>query len=84
MYKIVVSPKAKNQLRKISKRLYRDSIAQAIEELKFNPFVGKPLARELTGKYSYRIGTYRVIYKIRHKDNIVEVILAGHRATIYN
>lgn len=84
MYRIIVSPSAKNQLRKISKKLHKNAIAQTIEELKPDPFLGKSLTRELTGKYSYRVGaSYRIIYKIEVNDKVVEVISAGHGSDVY-
>jgi mRNA interferase RelE/StbE len=82
MYQIIVAPEAKKGLKTIAK-IYRKGIAEAIDSLKDDPYLGKPLARELTGKYSYKIGVYRVIYKINEKDKVVYVINAGHRATIY-
>lgn len=82
MYQIIVAPVAKKDLKTIA-RIYRKGIAEAIDTLKDDPFSGKPLTRELTGRYSYKVGVYRVIYKINEKDKVVYVINAGHRATIY-
>ena len=42
---------------------------------------GKPLRLSLRGHWSLRIGDYRVIYCIAGK--IVEIMLIGHRSTIY-
>lgn len=83
MYRVKISPRAKAQLR-ILKTKYKLSISLITEDLKENPFVGKPLGRELTGKYSYRIGVYRIIYRINTKANLVEIITAGHRSVVYN
>lgn len=83
MYKIKVSPKAQSQLKKL-KVQYRLSLSLVIEDLKEDPFIGKPLIRNFKGKYSYRVGVYRIIYRINTKENLVEVISAGHRSTIYN
>ena len=82
MFKIKLTAKAKNELKKLSKK-NQLSIGHVIEELKENPLSGKPLTRALIRKYSYRVGVYRIIYKINKKDNIVTIISAGHRATIY-
>jgi mRNA interferase RelE/StbE len=82
MYKIIVAPEAKKGLKTIAK-IYRKGIVEAIDSLKDDPYLGKPLTRELTGKYSHKIGVYRVIYKINENDKAVYVISAGHRATIY-
>lgn len=83
MYRIFLSPRAKKELKNIAK-LYRKAIAEAIDELKEDPYVGKPLTRELTKKYSFRIGVYRLIYKIHKNDKKVTVLSVGHRARIYN
>jgi mRNA interferase RelE/StbE len=82
MYHILVSPEAKKGLKTIAK-IYRKGIAESIDSLKEDPYLGKPLTRELTGRYSYKVGVYRVIYKINEKDKVVYIINAGHRATIY-
>lgn len=82
MYRIELTSQAKKEL-KIIKRVYQEAIGVALEELKENPFLGKPLVRELTGKFSYKVGAYRIIYQIKEKDKIIQVITAGHRAKVY-
>lgn len=82
MYRIIVSPEAKKGLKAIAK-IYRKGLAEAIDAFKDDPYLGKPLTRELTGRYTYKIGVYRIVYKISKRDNIVYIINAGHRSTIY-
>ncbi|MBI2032132.1 MAG: type II toxin-antitoxin system RelE/ParE family toxin [Candidatus Levybacteria bacterium] len=82
MYKLHIFPKAKRELKKISIR-HQKAILELLKDLEENPFLGKPLTRELTGKFSYKVGSYRIIYAVRKKDKIVEIFTAGHRATIY-
>lgn len=82
MYRIIVAPEAKKGLKTLAK-IYSKGIVEAIEALKDNPHLGKPLTRELTGRYSYKIGVYRIIYTIKEDDKVVSIINAGHRATIY-
>lgn len=82
MYRIIVAPTAKKGLKTIAK-IYRKGITEAIDSLSDDPYSGKPLTRELTGRYTYKVGVYRIIYKIKEKDNTVYIINAGHRATIY-
>lgn len=84
MYKVSIPPTVKRKLNKISKLSYKKAISEAIDELRTNPRVGKPLQLELYGRYSYRIGEYRLIYRIKEKDKLVEVIRFGHRTTVYN
>lgn len=82
MYKIKLTARAKRELKNISK-LHEEAISSIFEELKNDPLLGKPLTRELTGKFSLRVGVYRIVYKINKKDKIITILTAGHRATIY-
>ncbi|OGK13901.1 hypothetical protein A3A93_05985 [Candidatus Roizmanbacteria bacterium RIFCSPLOWO2_01_FULL_38_12] len=82
MYQIKLTAQAKKELKKI-KLLHQKAIDAVFEDLKENPRLGKPLTRELTGKYSYKIGVYRLIYSINAKDKIIFILTAGHRLTIY-
>ena len=82
MYRIIIAPSAKKGLKTIAK-IYRKGIAEAIDSLSDDSYVGKPLTRELTGRYTYKVGVYRIIYKINEKDKTVYIFNAGHRATIY-
>lgn len=83
MYTIRITPKAISQLKNI-KENHKNALAQTIEDLKENPFLGKPLEKDLKGKYSYRVGVYRIIYVINQKDKKINIISAGHRSIIYN
>lgn len=82
MYKLVVSARAQKELKKIS-RYHKEAIITALEELKEDPFIGKPLTRELTGKFSFRVGVYRIIYTINTDDEIISILTAGHRSLVY-
>ena len=83
MYKVIIAPEAKKELKKISK-LYKQAIRIAINDICEDPYIGKPLKREFLKKYSYRIGVNRIIYKIDEKEKKVYVFSAGHRSLIYN
>ena len=82
MYKLRVSSKAEKEIKKIT-HSHQKPIILALKEIQDDPFLGKPLRRELTGKFSYRVGVYRIIYKVNKKDKIIDVLTTGHRATIY-
>lgn len=45
--------------------------------------VGKPLRGELTGIYSARRGTYRVLYRINEDRREVVVVRIDHRGDAY-
>ncbi len=82
MFKLRISTKAGKQIKKI-KRTHQSAIISALEEIKEDPLIGKALSKELTTRFSYRVGVYRIIYKVNQKDKIVEILTAGHRATVY-
>lgn len=83
MFRIKLTARAKRELKYLSKR-YGYSLAEIIEDLKENPFLGKPLVRELTGQYSYKVGIYRIIYKVNKKDKTILILTVGHRSKVYN
>lgn len=58
-------------------------IAHAINTIASDPGVGVPLKGTLKGLHKYRVGPYRIIYKIHHARLLVIVIDIGHRKEIY-
>jgi len=45
--------------------------------------VGKPLRRELAGRWAARRGSYRVLYTIDDQAGVVAVLAAEHRRDVY-
>ncbi len=82
MFKIKLTARARKELKNLSKT-HQLSIGQILEELKQEPFAGKPLARELMRRFSYKVGVYRIVYKVNKEDNIIYILTVGHRSTIY-
>lgn len=82
MYKLIISNKAAKEIKEITKKS-RNSLIAGLEEIEENPLIGKPLKRELTGRLTYRIGTYRIIYRINRQDKVIKIITAGHRSYVY-
>lgn len=83
MYKVRVSTHAASQIKKLPEKI-QEAVIESFRELKDEPYMGKKLSRELSGRYSYRISVYRVVYKINEKDKIVEILSAGHRSRVYD
>ena len=83
-YGLLVAPPAQRALDRLPER-----IAAAVAELLTGDLlvaprrVGKPLRRELTGIWSARRGSYRVLYEIDDKRRRVVVLRIDHRADIY-
>lgn len=82
MYKLRISSRSENEIKKIS-HPHQRAIILAVAEIKEEPFLGKPLTRELTGRFSFRVGVYRIIYKVNKKDKVIDILTIGHRATVY-
>ena len=62
---------------------FRQQIKRAIEErLTVDPVkLGKPLKYSLFGLRRFRVGDWRIIYKIN--SNVVEIIKIGNRKDVY-
>ena len=54
----------------------------ALDEIMQNPFSGKQLKLELAGLRSYKVGRFRIVYRI-DLDNTIELVAIGPRKTIY-
>lgn len=82
MYQLKITATAKKELKDISYQ-HKQALLQVILDLKDDPYIGKPLTRELTGRFSYKVSVYRIIYTVNEKDKIVKILTAGHRSKIY-
>ena len=58
-------------------------VARVLDNLEEDPFLGKALKGQLKGRYSYRIGSFRIIYKVQRNILIIYVIDIGHKRDIY-
>ena len=52
-------------------------------QLSMDPYLGKQLERNLEGHSSLRAKRFRIIYKIRHAESVLEIHHAGHRRDVY-
>jgi mRNA interferase RelE/StbE len=85
LYNIVLLSDAKKFYKKLfnsDKQLF-NRINNALEALKSNPFLGKPLKDNLKGKYSLRVGVYRIIYSVERREITIYVLDIGHRREVY-
>jgi len=82
MYKLILSVRTRKELKEIPKQ-HREAILSALEEVKNDPFEGKPLSRELVGRFSYRVGVYRVVYQVNKQNQTIYISTAAHRGKVY-
>lgn len=84
-YRLELSNQAERVIRRMAERepaLFQ-RVANALDDLGRDPFQGKPLKGELKGRYSYRVGSYRILYVIRQHQLLVLIIDVGHRRDVY-
>ena len=53
----------------------------SLETILADPSSGKSLREELSGLRSFRVGTFRIVYRVT--GNIVEIVAVGPRERIY-
>jgi mRNA interferase RelE/StbE len=59
----------------------KQKVRVALSEIVENPSCGKSLLEELEGMRSFRVSSFRIIY--RSVSNVIEVIAIGPRRSIY-
>ena len=80
-----LSTKAESVYRRLFERdrLLFDRMRAALEAIAGEPLEGKPLKGPWRGARSWRVGQYRVIYRIEEKRLVVLILDMGHRGDIY-
>ncbi len=63
--------------------MIKGEIRDGIRALLNNPLAGHALHSELSGHWSYRVRTYRIIYQINHDNTTLDVIFVGPRRNVY-
>ena len=61
----------------------QNKISKAFDKLKENPLRGEKMHGEISGKYKFRVGDYRIVYKFDSKQSLVEILKIEHRQGIY-
>ena len=60
----------------------KKKIRASLEFILTDPSSGKPLKDDLSGLWSFRVGGFRIIYRIAD-DRVIEVVAIGPRERIY-
>jgi mRNA interferase RelE/StbE len=83
-WRLLVAPSAERTPSRLP-----EGVAAAIVEFLVGPLsqdprrVGTPLQRELTGRWSARRGSYRVIYRLDEDAGEIRVTRIEHRSDVY-
>ncbi|MEX2170775.1 MAG: type II toxin-antitoxin system RelE/ParE family toxin [Pirellulales bacterium] len=85
MHSVELSREATKAFERASASLQR-KLDRCFDQLKVDPRQHsniKQLKGPLAGKYRYRVGDYRVIYRINEQDQTVSVVKIVHRSEAY-
>jgi mRNA interferase RelE/StbE len=58
-------------------------IKSALRNIRKNPYQAKKLKGEYEGLYSYRVGSYRIVYEINKKKAFITILDVEDRKDIY-
>jgi mRNA interferase RelE/StbE len=86
MYRVRLTKSAAKDYRSVETALAK-RLAKAFEMLEQNPRQHpniKALKGELAGRYRYRVGDYRVVYRIDDDTAEVIILLIKHRREVYD
>ena len=79
--------RAARELRKLDRQVQREVLAyfrERISTAEDPRRFGKPLSRELTGLWRYRVRDYRMICNIEDDKLVVLVVRVSHRKDVYS
>lgn len=83
-YRVVVTGGALRSLQTVPPRVTGPLIAFMFGGLADDPKRrGKPLQRELEGRWSARRGDYRIVYRLDDETMTMYVLKIGHRGRVY-
>lgn len=80
--KLLYTKEARDEIRGLAPEI-KQGIRRTLEELRGNPYLGKPLRVDLKGFYSLPFKRYRVLYKIELAKQTIQIYSIGHRSTVY-
>ena len=84
MYKVCYLDSVEQDLKHLDRPVIRRILNKIEKTLARDPRgLGKLLSGHFAGLWRYRIGDYRVIYKIADREILILVARIGHRREIY-
>ncbi|UVT17240.1 MAG: type II toxin-antitoxin system RelE/ParE family toxin [Nitrospira sp.] len=81
-YRILYTEEAARRLARLDKTV-KERIGRAIIRLSEHPELGKRLTGLLSDRWSYRVGDWRILYKVRKSELLILVLTVGHRSDVY-
>ena len=82
-YRILYTEEAARRIRKLDGNV-KERIRKAIVRISEHPELGKRLTGLLSDRWSYRVGGWRILYKIRKAEVVMLILTVGHRSQVYD
>ena len=84
MYKVFYLDSVEEDIKKLYRSLRKRILSKIENHLAKDPKnLGKALTGQFKGLWRYRIGDFRVIYRIAESEILILVARIGHRKSIY-
>ena len=84
MWKVEYTKTAREQLKKLPKNISERIIDYMDKRAANSPYrYGKFMKGEFEGCIRYRVGNYRVVCSLHDDVLVIEVVLIGHRGSVY-
>lgn len=81
-YRARYTQEAAERIRKFHPQVKRE-IKEGIRALLISPLAGHSLQFELAGLRSFRVRTYRIIYRIYDDESCLSIVFVGPRRNVY-
>lgn len=81
-YRILYTEEAARCIDRLDKSV-KGRVGKAIARLSEHPELGKRLTGLLSDRWSYRVGDWRILYKVRRSEVLILILTVGHRRDVY-
>ncbi len=81
-YRLDIYKRLPKEIKKLPSKK-QNLIKNALRNIKENPYEAKKLKGEYEGLYSYRVGSYRIVYEIDKKRGSITILDVEDRKDIY-
>jgi mRNA interferase RelE/StbE len=82
-YRILYTEEAARRIGKLDKAV-KERVGKAIKKLSEQPELGKRLTGLLSDRWSYRVGDWRILYKVKKNEVLILILTVGHRRDVYD
>lgn len=82
-HRILYTEEAARRIGKLDKAV-KARVGKAILRIADHPELGKRLTGLLSDRWSYRVGDWRILYKVKRAEVLILILTVGHRRDIYD